>query len=181
MSKFRPGIPSNAGNNAIHHPQRRETFKIDASTAVNSQQQRRIQLQGNSPYTTRTQEIQPRASVGPRPTPTRRCSRQNAGARRLAAHPKPLQTPLGYRPPWMEHVSSDHRGIGPPPPFQGPDAGRHRAELAIYELSGAACLEHQHRSSVKKATRRATTPGAATSSQQAARARGVAGWFMITP
>ena len=170
MSKFSPGNPSNAGNNAIHHPQRRETFKIDASTAVNSQQQRRIQLQGNSPYTNRTQEIQPRASVGSRPTPKRRCSRQNAGARRLAAHPKPLQTPLGYRPRLMDHIRATRWGIGPPPPFQGPDVGRHRAELAIYELSGAACLEHQHRSSVKKATRRATTPGAASSAR--------AGWLV---
>ena len=138
------------------------------------QQERRIQLQGNSPYTTRTQGNQPRASAGSRPTPTRRRGRRDAGARRLAAHPKPLQTPLGYRPRFMDHVTPPSWGIGPPPPFQGPDAGRHRAELAIYELSGAACLEHQHRSSVKKATRRATTPGAATSSQQAARARGVA-------
>ena len=98
LSKFRPGNPSNAGNNAIHHPQRRETFKIDASTAVNSQQERRIQLQGNSPHTTRTQEIQPRASVGSRPTPTRRCGRQNAGARRLAAHPKPSNRPSHIGP-----------------------------------------------------------------------------------
>ena len=172
MSKFRPGIPSNAGNNAIHHPQRRETFKIDASTAVNSQQERRIQLQGNSPYTTRTQDNQPRASAGSRPTPTRRCSLQNAGARRLAAHPsQTVESPQPYRPRFMDLGPSTSWGIGPPPPFQGPDAGRHRAELAICELSGAACPEHQHRSSVKKATRRATTPGAASS----ARARG--GWW----
>ena len=150
MSKFSPGNPSNAGNNAIHHPQRRETFKIDASTAVNSQQQRRIQLQGNSPYTTRTQNNQPRASAGSRPTPKRRCSRQNAGARRLAAHPKPLQTPLGYRPRFMQLGPSDHLRFGPPPPIHRPDAGRHRAELTICELFGAARLEQEHRSITQK-------------------------------
>ena len=62
--------------------------------------ERRIQLQGNSPYTTRTQDKQPRASVGSRPTPTRRCGRQNAGARRLAAHPKPSNRPNHIAPGW---------------------------------------------------------------------------------
>ena len=74
-------------------PATSRTFEIDATAAVNSQRERRIQLQGNSPYTTRTQENQPRASAGSRPTPTRRRGRRDAGARRLAAHPKPPNRP----------------------------------------------------------------------------------------
>ena len=67
-----------------HGPSRREGAQMagavwcGTSAAVNSQQERRIQLQGNSPYTTRTQDKQPRASLGSRPHPTRRRGRQKA-------------------------------------------------------------------------------------------------------
>ena len=84
-------------------------------------------------------------------------------------HNDAAESPQPYQPWFVDHPSSTSWGIGPPPPFQGPDVGRHRAELTTYELSGAACLEHQHRSSVKKATRRATTPAGAASSKQRAR------------
>ena len=59
-TKFRHAIPSNAGNSAVSHRPKSRNFEIDATTAVNSQQERRIQLQGNSPYTTRPKRTTPR-------------------------------------------------------------------------------------------------------------------------
>ena len=59
-TKFRHAIPSNAGNSAVNHRPKSRNFQIDATAAVNSQQERRIQLQGNSPYTTRPKRTTPR-------------------------------------------------------------------------------------------------------------------------
>ena len=59
-TKFRHAIPSNAGNSAVSHRPKSRNFQIDATAAVNSQQERRIQLQGNSPYTTRPKRTTPR-------------------------------------------------------------------------------------------------------------------------
>ena len=59
-TKFCHAIPSNAGSSAVSHRPKSRNFEIDATAAVNSQQERRIQLQGNSPYTTRPKRTTPR-------------------------------------------------------------------------------------------------------------------------
>ena len=41
----------------------------------------------------------------------------------------------------MDHVTPPSWGIGPPPPFQGPDVGRHRAELTKRDGVGVTCAK----------------------------------------
>ena len=187
MSRFRPGNPSNAGNNAIHHPQRRETFKIDASTAVNSQQQRRIQLQGNSPYTTRIKRYNPAR-------PWARGRPQRGGAAYRTPAPADWQpTPNRCKRPWgigpgvwntSERITgeSDRRHLSRGPMSAAIEQswphtsypGQPASSISIVHQSKRLHVELPHQG------------------QQAARARGVAGggvagggvavaWLMITP
>ena len=126
-------------------------FEIDASAAVGSQRERRIQLQGHSPYTTRTQGKQPSASVGSRPTPSRRRTQPNTDARRLATHLKPRKTPLPYRRWCSKARSKRTRALVKPQSSKAASAERDRQETSISELSWAA-----PRSSIIASTRRPT-------------------------
>ena len=141
--KFRHAIPSNAGNSAVSHRPKSRNFQIDATAAVNSQQERRIQLQGNSPYTTRPKRTTPRVrglaadnneAAWPK---KRRCPQ-------AGIHPKPSQPPHAHHPWFLHRGSSTNIGIGPRPPFQRPDAGCSRAEITICKLSWAARLQLEH-------------------------------------
>ena len=75
-------------------PATSRTFEIDATAAVNSQQERRIQLQGNSPYTTRIKRYNPAR-------PWARGRPQRGGAAYRTPAPADWQpTPNRCKRPW---------------------------------------------------------------------------------
>ena len=104
-----------------------------------------LQNAGNcSPYTTRTQrDTTPRvrglaADPNEAVQPTKRRRPQTGSP------PQTVESPQPYRPWFVKHPSSTSWGIGPPPPFHRPDAGRDRAEITICKLSRAARIAVQH-------------------------------------
>ena len=103
-TKFRHAIPSNAGNSAVSHRPKSRNFQIDATAAVNSQQERRIQLQGNSPYTTRRSANNPARSWA-------RGRPQRGGA----AEETPA--PAGWHPPQTVATAPCKSRLVYPPPF----------------------------------------------------------------
>ena len=143
------------------------------------------------------------ATVSPKPTAAEQSPQQNHATRdhghqrpaherpeasrpnqssELAAHPKPSQSPQSYRPRLIHLVRSNHLGIGPPPPFHRPDAGRNRAEFTKRELPRAARLEQQHRPITQKRLHVELPHQGQQPASSKQRARGVAvAWLVITP
>ena len=94
--------------------------------------------------TQRGRSVQPRVFVGSRPTPTRRARPKKRRCPQAGIHPKPSQPPHAHHPWFLHRGSSTNIGIGPRPPFQRPDVGRHRADRTKRQLTRTAGLQLEH-------------------------------------
>ena len=121
----------------------RETFKLTPQQPLTANRSGGFSSR-ETHRTQRGRSVQPRVFVGSRPTPTRRAWPKKRRCPQAGIHPKPSQPPHAHHPWFLHRGSSTNIGIGPRPPFQRPDAGRHRAKQTKRELTWTAGLQLEH-------------------------------------
>ena len=121
----------------------RETFKLTQAQPLTANRSGGFSSR-ETHRTQRGRSVQPRVFVGSRPTPTRRAQPTQRQRPRAGPHPKPSQPPHAHHPCFLHRGSSTNIGIGPRPPFQRPDVGRHRADWTKRQLTRTAGLQLEH-------------------------------------